>query len=560
MGSFINPYTFIPVNKGRKKLYGDYYSQKNLLTGKIECHIITKTQLAVCDKVGEQDFNFYSVGGKAVIPGSSIRGSIRSIYEALTDSCLSSTNAEDDDYFSSRLNKDKTGLLAFEKDKYVLYKARRYKDEKNQYLGNMKTGDMISFDGYSNHGVNGDEVYYLKNVNKGSKKGYVHKVNRLMQSKDSVFEKNGDPFEISKKAVDLLERNLKKYESKTPKIAENFSKQFNQMKNGNGYLPVWYIENNGNVYLAPSQMSRSLFFTRPLDMLRKNNLEPCSDENSICDACSLFGTVHTEKAFASRLRFSDAVCDDGDCFDKKVIMPILASPRLSSFEFYLDSNKNKYSADDEGVNIAGRKYYWHNNFKHYPDNNNRELTKMNSSVQLVKKGSRFDFTLFFDEITEEQLKKLIFSLNLGDNSENSDKCHKFGHGKPIGLGSVKVCVDNITQRSFISGEYTEEKINIDDYKSLENVFENRKNVDNILKVTNFNAVDGKLISYPHTDSSNDIFKWFANNRKTLRTKGAAMEYKTKLPKLTDADQKIKCEQADNHQSRSNSNSGRNRRY
>ena len=120
-------------------------------------------------------------------------------------------------------------------------------------------------------------------------------------------------------------------------------------------------------------------------------------------------------------------------------MPISGPPRISSFEFYLKSDLDQFHADDKGVTNAGRKFYWHHKgYVMNKDSVNKEGNNMDYKAELVKSGSEFTFDVYFDEITENELKKLLFTLNLGENSLDSDKCHKIGHGKPIGLGSAKI--------------------------------------------------------------------------------------------------------------------------
>lgn len=317
------------------------------------------------------------------------------------------------------------------------------------------------------------------------------------------------------------------------------------MKAGNGVLPVWYYKERQNYYLAPSQMSRAFFFTQPVDMLKKSNLDVCSEKEKVCEACALFGIVGrtgSEFARASRIRFSDAVCEDKNCFDKKFIIPISGTPRISSFEFYLKSDLDQFHADYNGVTIAGRKFYWHHKgYVMNKDSVNKEGNNMDYKAELVKSGSEFTFDVYFDEITENELKKLLFTLNLGENSLDSDKCHKIGHGKPIGLGSAKIVINDVTVRSFKDGIYSEESHSeyLKDNKG--EMFGNAQNVRNILKVTDMNAVDSKKIHYPQTEGSSEIFKWFADNRKCLKSIGKPMGYYNKLPKLTDDDQTLPCD-------------------
>ena len=47
---------------------------------------------------------------------------------------------------------------------------------------------------------------------------------------------------------------------------------------------------------------------------------------------------------------------------------------------------------------------------------------------------------------------LLWSISLGENK--SKIMHKIGHGKPLGLGSVKICVDKCVERSYESGDYS----------------------------------------------------------------------------------------------------------
>ena len=95
---FINPYNFVPINLKKTERSDITKNQENTITGYLDCQLRCKTPLAIPDtsrKVKNdnehQKYPFFSVGGeKPVIPGSSIRGVIRSAYETITDSCLGS--------------------------------------------------------------------------------------------------------------------------------------------------------------------------------------------------------------------------------------------------------------------------------------------------------------------------------------------------------------------------------------------------------------------------------------------------------------------------------------
>lgn len=540
---FINPYTFIPVSNGIKREYSEFFGEP-LITGKISCILKTKTQISVCDYgANEREHEFFSIDGtNPVIPGSSLRGVIRSIYETLSDSCLSSVNAEDDDYFSSRMNKNKPGLLVRENGVYVLYAAERAKDDRDWIPENKNTGDKVSFDIYDNGGI-----LYVDGVNNedgNDYEGYVHKVDTLTTKRKgkevhnycSVFRKLNKVGEIDSKYIERFKVNVDRYTPKDAQRGKGYKDAFRNMYEKDGfYLPCWYIQENGHYYFAPSQMSRSIYANKPIDLLKKQNLDKCKSRKKVCEACSLFGTINENDSesvtIPSKVRFGDAVCLSPEPLDKIYKLPILSQPRLSSFEFYLNNPDKSFGADDEKTRIAGRKYYWHNNKANITkDAINKEGNNMDASVRLVKAGTEFKFDVFFDRITEKILKKLIFALNLGDNSIDGNQCHKLGHGKPVGLGSVKIIAEKVTVRSFSDGNYTEKDMTELVLNNLKAEFVSPENVANVLRVTNFNAVDGALIGYPTIESGNtDIFKWFAQNRGSFST--GKPSYKQKLPKL-----------------------------
>ncbi len=544
---FINPYTFVPLG-AKRSVYVDNVPDDEKLTGYVECTLTTRSQISIPDNSTEEDkyrinkVPFFSVNGKAVIPGSSLRGVIRNVYETLTNSCLSHINNTDKDFFSSRMNKNETGLLAYKDGKYFLSKATRY----IIYDGSDRVwniGDPVKAD-LKRDGT----IYQASNVRKASDYGApacfftrsnVFK-NKGRVNHPSVFKENGDKkIEVSQKAIDALEYYIEKMPERN-KITGQFSECFKKMKEGKAVLPVWYFKDGDKIYLASSQMSRAVFIKKPKDLITeysacKNDNEPC------CPACHLFGYIGGDKmsvAHAGKLRFSDAVCVSDDPFDGYRILPILSNPRLSSFEFYLKNTniilKNGLlktpSPDDAGTQIAGRKFYWHHGGKEITSDDQKSIENAkkfaqtadkrsfparNSDVELVKSGKEFKFKIFFDKIDPGELDRLIFALTLGENDPESKQCHKIGHGKPVGLGSVKITADKITIRHFSNGVYKLEERPLPDLDDVKKSFD-ENTLRAVKRVTNLNAVDAKLISYPHTSSSGDIFKWFQNNRLAFR--------------------------------------------
>ena len=112
---FVNPYNFISFPKEKAKAYTDLDRH----TGFIEYTVTTKTPLFIPNSSSESAFqeskkeadhksydffsyqdldptkNYENQYFTPVIPGSEIRGVVRSVYETLTDSCMGILNSDD---------------------------------------------------------------------------------------------------------------------------------------------------------------------------------------------------------------------------------------------------------------------------------------------------------------------------------------------------------------------------------------------------------------------------------------------------------------------------------
>lgn len=145
---------------------------------------------------------------------------------------------------------------------------------------------------------------------------------------------------------------------------------------------------------------------------------------------------------------------------------------------------------------------------------------MAARMQLVKKGMDFSFSVFFDRITEKQLRKLVFALDLGENSDDSRRCHKLGHGKPVGLGSVKIIVDQIITRSFVENHYSLNDITKNILSEAnEDMFPKTPVLTAFLdKLLDLDYVAGYDVDYPRLNEGGDVFSWFSENRDPLASK------------------------------------------
>lgn len=507
---FINPYNFVPVNldKTSRDDITKLPEQTSLVTGYMECILKCRTALAIPgerkpESEGKEhaQYEFFSIDGKPIIPGSSIRGVIRNVYETLTDSCFGTMRK--DTKITERVKKAlRPGLLVRYGDngqeRWELHKAERYlividerfyyrkklenirvhKEDREELRENYRTGDRVRYNTVPK-GENGEVQTYKRigayaNINEnGEKAGYIcigeTTPNRHFQS---IFEDKGDSgIEVGDDDFARLETILKMYRNK--KINKQYGKgeedhkgyeDYEEAKR-NGVIPVYYSkEEAAPLYLSFAALGRKAFIKTLNDKAREKSHQKCDSRKNLCPACALFGTTEGEKA-AGKVRFTDAVCINYDSkyLQENVTFQELASPHMSYSPFYLrkrgnSSEKADYSQsyDSECLDIRGRKFYWHHRpvLKSNIKKNDKNKKERYDFFDVIKENAVFKFRIYFENISEEeQLHLLATAVNLGENDIGGKYCHKFGHGKPLGFGSAKMVIEKCmirkceTQRS-----------------------------------------------------------------------------------------------------------------
>ncbi len=539
--SFINPYTFVRLDTTDKSENNSAGTQsinpaaleddEEIVTGKLTCHLYLRTPLiipdsdsAVPDSKNEKHlyYPFMRIDGNCMIPGSSIRGPVRSMYETITNSCFSTMQ-----YQQKITARTKgpflPGLLFYKDGAMKLIAAERYRirmDPKDlseakkpdaecasysrEELLRWGYGAHLSFEGKTNTLTKNRreiEVYYVKQIKDKLAKADVDTLDKTKQALDSGYLYIGEPF--SKKHYESI--FVPKSEEKTDNLYThevvknayiNMKTAVDEYQNGSvnrnwpdkhkGYrhinfekfesgqiqaMPVWYMKDSTVLYLSPACIGRFTYHRTMEDIVP--NHKSCNGSEPLCKACSLFGMIKKNQensmedesgGYGSRLRFGDAKLIEPSTPEqvsnklKKITLAELSSPKPSYLPFYLNSSDYTKGYDAEGATIKGRKFYWH----HYPDLKvEQKKSERNATVQYFLNPAVFEFTVYFDDITKRQLRELEYVLCLGENNQESDLCYKIGHGKPLGYGSVKICVVSEEIRSFDKENYNIVKSVID---------------------------------------------------------------------------------------------------
>ena len=568
---FINPYTFLG-GEGDSKKYENLI-KKGANTGVFTCRIYPKTPILIPDPFDKEVFRernpasdgseeknehyaykFFHIGEgkniKPIIPGSSIRGPLRNMYETLTDSCYAT--ARPDQYITARPKKAfEPGLLKKTGNRWELYSARRYKFQVNEYfnkigagldpnISSMKYssavnnyGNPVKFDEYRNRVTVNNRVitqYFAKNIgsNKARKDGYYYVGEYISNKKyESIFVEQNEINNITsdsiKQAFNALKDTLKIYRDE--KVNQKFVKSIGDwnadqhggyakvdleaFEENGGVLPIWYKEVNGKYYFSFASIGRFKYYTPIDNILEEKNKMPCANLKKLCKSCSLFGMVGNEEGLGSSIRITDAIFE-GNILDsiKEYNLTELRTPHPSYLPFYAKTDNYLSGYDDSKCNIRGRKFYWH--FKpDYNKLNNLPEDKVDTKMCGIDKGS-FTFKVYFENITDEQLAELAMLLCLGENNEKGKRCYKFGHGKPLGFGSAKIVVEKLDIREFKSQDtqYKIESYNdlaidlknwdlLKDDKFNEPLINIGNSLDNISKVLNLKTNNNNEVKYPN---------------------------------------------------------------
>ena len=620
MERFINPYNFISLSDAAPQRQDEEKGKR--FTGCIKYTLKTKSPLFIPntssskafaytpdendDPKGEhQLYDFFSYNilepdqrydemwFEPVVPGSEVRGMIRSIYETLTNSCLSVSDGER--VISKRtIEHFKPGVLQWSDNNIVLWDASKtdaiYR-EKNDFSDKryqtcaIPDGTKVSFrvERPSSTYAKPDVTALSENEEEYPKKGYILKGNQgpeIASGKNTKCYQNGQPCvmlrngkcvgknqnaehcfkaekhcvhifsipnkgtakKVTEKSMDTLRVVLEQYIKNDPACYQEYKTAYEKfITHRTDGLPVYYSESVGDHYylLSPACITREVY-KNTVNILTDSHKTCNSKERKLCPACRLFGIVNSNIAQGSKIRFSDLypvhkVNENREYYDEILVLDPLGVPHLESTEFYLKkplAGKNEevwfwtydyYTVKKDGKvivkpykpEISGRKFYWNKltGVEQCP-----RRTPLNRTVRPVKAEVEFSGEVYFDEITEKQLKQLIYILTYTADGKHG---YKLGMGKPLGLGSVELSVhdpQDISLREFDGNEYkfshewNPEKIGASSFEELE--LDGKAEASFELMTRYLKEDEMKKIHYPKTgeEQEEEGFKWFMDNR------------------------------------------------
>lgn len=557
------PYNFVELNERvvhrydyAKELpsHGKYY--RDLLNGYITYKIRNNTPLIIKGMSDEKKENLGSIKNEKddyIIPGSTIKGLIRSNMTILG---LGSVESEvEDSRFMYRTIAGKLKKLKREYSNRVGLVGKSLKGVKCGYIYRVAENDyrIIPSKEEKYFRVNEKEIKEKWKSIKGIQFMYedincrvkndnyepyyekveyeVNKQNETVRNLKSYTEGNSfgylmcAAFMNKKKTHYLItEMDESKREEKIPKEAiDEYNKDLKETKKSKFYnLPEEYGRKNAKPVFFKEYNKRLYFGFVPYlrifyDKTVKNGLpEAHKSFNKIDYTKALMGFIDdNDSGYKGRVFIEDArITKNTKLYESYTF--VLGSPKATCLINYLEQpsaniEESIKTYNDDNFSIRGIKQYWLKKnaiVEVKQDKDKEENKKIQSEIKPLSTGCEFEGRIYFENLHEDELGLLIWSLRLNENCQQN-----IGTGKPYGFGRIEIKdlelqIENLDKKynSFSKAkefhELKDYNIYINKYKDY---MKNKKiDIDGISSIKEFfniksNIVDGNLEKYKYMD-------------------------------------------------------------
>jgi len=482
------PFNFVPLNdRVFFPEWAEFVSHdipfKESCSGEIEVTITAKSPIFVRDHDDPECFCQYD--GTYYIPGSSVKGEIRSVFEILTFSKMGLDSFDDNTYAVRDLHNKKLymdqmkpeniycGWLKKKEDGYVIENCGKPgrishneidKMFKIDFSTKFKSGNFqnsnskmktarYKYELLDKKSLSGHFRYSHKDVNRsiyvydpqGDCEGTIVLTGQSSARKEPKNAKaSGKHYEFiffnSKKVEeiavekDLMEKFKFAYfdgRETEPKESEDWGYWKQKLEAGQK-VPVFFQKEGSKV----KHFGLSYLYKLPYDYSIKDGVLAIHFDKRHDMTETVFGYVDEQDALKGRVQFSHFKCisHNGELPLQKVV---LGTPRASYYPIYIRQNdKNNYvTYMNASFKIAGRKRYpihKGNRPRSSQENDNENvLTKFKP----LKEGAVFKGKIGFHNLRPEELGALFSALTF----HGASSCyHSIGLAKPLGYGKVEM--------------------------------------------------------------------------------------------------------------------------
>lgn len=299
----------------------------------------------------------------------------------------------------------------FDNEKHIVNKIGA--KGKANYQGAILSGGYIL--GKMSHYIVGEEDTDLERI----------------QIPDDVIEDYNKDLIMTKKAK----------KSENGEVIVGLKYKFYELHNCIEKKPIFYINYAGRFHFGFTPYMRLFYSKSVLNGISKEYkaVDGIGYSEAIFGFTGRKGILDKEDSYKSRVSFEDAVALGNPKMSLKCGSElVLAEPKPTSYNHYLKqeqgaSKKELKSYEDE-FKLRGIKQYWmKDRIIEIRDCKKCQNKKMLTKVYPLETGTEFKGKIYFNNLCEDELGLLLWSLKLEDNCFQS-----IGLAKPYGYGRVKV--------------------------------------------------------------------------------------------------------------------------
>lgn len=439
------------------------------------------------------------VGGKYRIPGSSLRGMIRSLYEVVSYSKMTiiddhklyyrsfaDVSEELKNNYQTRMiqrndngysPKVLPGYLKREGNDYYIYVANSYhRVEEDMVVRNGIVRERMAT--FTNDKYRKNDRYqdYIRNnpfkvvyYKADPLRGHPHSEPMEYSKVTDILPGNANPPAGYQKGYLVLSgwipsqragkhmhwviSEITEQRYKVPaSLIRDYEKDYNRTAidmlkhlKANQPFPCFYIVENNEVKAFGHTGMFRMVYDKSIGDLIKQSQKP----NSLDLAEAVFGYMDGNYVRPGRVYFEDLICTEAKKMPAAQHPKILSGPKPSTFQHYLAQDASRISRtgkagknrqginnyNTEGARLAGNKFYWHRDHKDWSAGE-RVDEKMEKQYTKIKP---LDVgSCFKGRIRFQNLSEVELGALLMVINLPEGCHHRLGMGKPLGLGSVKI--------------------------------------------------------------------------------------------------------------------------
>lgn len=524
---FYNPYTFVPLtnkvyilDKQEKELLSHDIPFRGGKSGTISIDFESLTPFCVCDADG----NNTSISGRYFIPGTSIKGMIRNVFEIITMSNI------------------RNGIA---NKRYSMRDLRNGAYELKASNHPQKSGFLIQLDGkfyiekcscekYSYKDIEKEEgLSGLKYCKKGIKEKYAMLQSPIVEYEDGSYtmwffsgfmnNKNNEYlFDIPQEFDELIPLKDAEYKDFIfihEKENENASWKFwkGKLKNYKsiedlkkdvyrGIVPCFFrTKTDEDGKLCVKDLGFSYLYRQPYKKTIHDFLPSAYMQQGIDMTQSVFGYANEKDALKGRLQFENSFIVNASVEKDQTLT--LGSPKPTYYPFYLkqDGLGELHTYFSEQTEISGHKRYL---VRQNAVEGKDTPSKVTKTFVPLSANTKFTAKIHFHNLRDYELGALIAAITFCN--QQTSCFHSLGIAKPYGYGKLRVNNYTITMLG-------EDNCNMDFYQefilkiceklNLSNEAEYLRNISYLFDIASAHYIPQKQIRYPQmNDKEFDIIK------------------------------------------------------